>query len=118
MAARVLGLPPFVFSHFADVRTHAVEGRVPVGGRHPVLVFLTGLYGYRQSNTFQVEELVSHGYVVVGLDQPGAAAAVRPPGGRQVDPPPRDDIQALIEQSGVEPGRSRRRCSAGPYPRA
>ena len=104
VAARVLGLPSFVFSHFAVVRTNAVERALPAGGgRRPVLVLLSGLYGYRQSNTFQIEELVSRGYVVVGLDQPGAAAAVRLPGGGEVDAPPRDEIQALIEQSGVDP---------------
>jgi alpha-beta hydrolase superfamily lysophospholipase len=48
-----------------------------------VLLFLEGATGFRQMNTFQVEELVSHGYVVAAIDQPGAAAAVVFPDGRQ-----------------------------------
>jgi hypothetical protein len=35
-------------------------------------------------NTFQVEELVSHGYIIVAIDQPYAAASVVFPDGRQV----------------------------------
>ena len=34
--------------------------------------------------TYPVEELVSHGYIVAAIDQPGAAAAVVFPDGRQV----------------------------------
>ncbi|WP_433731666.1 hypothetical protein ACQP2Y_23295 [Actinoplanes sp. CA-051413] len=49
-------------------------------GRCPVLVFLSGLYGFRSVSTFQLEKLVSHGYAVVGLDQPGVVTTVRLPG--------------------------------------
>jgi pimeloyl-ACP methyl ester carboxylesterase len=42
---------------------------------------------------------VSHGYVVVGLDQPGGSAAVSLPDGRTLTVPPRDEIQPLIQQS-------------------
>jgi hypothetical protein len=49
----------------------------------PVLLFLEGATGFRQMNTFQVEELVSHGYIVVAIDQPGAAANVVFPDGHQ-----------------------------------
>ena len=35
-------------------------------------------------NTFQVEHLVSHGYIVVAMDQPGAASAVVFPDGHQL----------------------------------
>ena len=47
----------------------------------------------------QVEELVSRGYVVVGLDQPGGSAAVRLTDGRTVTVLPREQIQTLIQQS-------------------
>ena len=66
---------------------------------YPVLIYLTGLDGFRAVSTFQVEELVSHGYIVVGLDQPGAVAMVRFPDGRQISGWPRDDISPLIDQS-------------------
>ena len=47
-----------------------------------MLLFLEGATGFRQMNAFQVEHLVSHGYIVVAIDQPGAAAAVVFPDGR------------------------------------
>ncbi|MGI5837432.1 MAG: alpha/beta hydrolase family protein [Chloroflexota bacterium] len=102
--ARLFGLPPFFFSHLKYVTTNAVSS-APVAGdepSYPVLVFLSGLHGFRQSNTFQIEELVSHGYIVVGLDQPGAMASVRFPDGRQISGQPRDQVYPLVQQS-VEP---------------
>ena len=59
---------------------------------YPVLIFLEGIkFGYRQQNTFQVEELVSHGYVVAAIDQPYVAATVVFPDGRQAAYDPRLD---------------------------
>ncbi|MEV4221916.1 hypothetical protein [Nonomuraea sp. NPDC049725] len=57
--ARVLGAPGITFRHLRQVRTNAVAGAPAAPGRHPVLVFLSGAQGFRQSNTFQVEELAS-----------------------------------------------------------
>ena len=42
--------------------------------QYPVLLYLTGLYGHRCINTFQIQELVSQGYIVVGIDCPIAVA--------------------------------------------
>ncbi len=83
------------------VRTHAVA-RTPVAGdeaRYPVLVFLEGLNGLRQMNTFQAEELASHGYIVAALDQPGTAAAVVLPDGRTVLGRTKDQLEAVLQQS-------------------
>jgi predicted dienelactone hydrolase len=99
--ARIVHFPGFFFAYFKYVTTNAVS-HAPVAdekSRYPVLVFLSGLGGFRASNSYQIEELVSHGYVVVGLDQPGGSAAVRFPDGRLVSVLPRDQIQALIQQS-------------------
>lgn len=47
----------------------------------PVLLFSHGRSGTRIQNTFQVEELVSHGYVVAAVDHPfGAGYTVYPDG--------------------------------------
>ncbi|GIF44231.1 alpha/beta hydrolase family protein [Actinoplanes xinjiangensis] len=103
-AARLADLPPFLFSHFRYVTTNAVAA-APVAAdedRYPVLVFLSGLYGFRSVSTFQIEELVSHGYVVVGLDQPGVVATVRLPDGRRIENLPIDEIGPLVDQS-IEP---------------
>lgn len=66
---------------------------------YPVLIFTEGLSGFRQQNTFQVEELISHGYIVAAMDQPYAAASVVFPDGRQVVGMPKEQMWPLIEQS-------------------
>lgn len=83
---RVIHLPWFTFDHFKYVTTNAIPS-APVATdtpNYPVLIFLTGIFGFRQSNTFQIENLVSHGYIVVGLDQPYTAASVVFPDGHQI----------------------------------
>ncbi len=93
--ARFLKLPEFIFGHLKYVTTHAIPAARVADRerRYPVLIFREGLGGYRQMNTFQVEELVSHGYVVAAIDQPYAAAMVVFPDGRRaahdsrLDPP-------------------------------
>ncbi|MBC7703364.1 MAG: hypothetical protein H7274_05395 [Rhodoferax sp.] len=68
----------FLFSQFKYVTTNALASARLADGQpsYPVLVFLEGVTGFRQMNTFQVEELVSHGYIVAAIDQPDAAAGV------------------------------------------
>ncbi len=94
--------PAFLLAHLRYVTTHAVEA-APIAGDQatfPVLIYLSGLGGGRQLSLFQIEELVSHGYIVVGLDQPGAASAVRFPDGRVI-PGLGRDLDPLIDQSGA-----------------
>lgn len=64
-------VPSFPFTHLGYITTNAIPS-APVAHdepRYPVLIFLEGLSGMRQMNTFQVEELVSHGYIVAAIDQ-------------------------------------------------
>ncbi len=100
--ARLLKFPDFSFHYLKYVTTHAAES-VPVADdtpSYPVLMFLEGITGYRQMNIFQVEELVSHGYIVVGIDQPGVAASVIFPDGHQIVVPSMTHVmQPLIQQS-------------------
>ncbi len=84
--ARIHNFPGFSLQQLRYVTAHASES-APIADdepSYPVLMFVEGLTGYRQMSTFQVEELVSHGYIVVGVDQPGSAAVVVFPDGRQV----------------------------------
>lgn len=83
--ARLQGMPAFFFAHFRYVTTHAVAAAPAAGDQssYPVLLFLEGATGFRQMNTYQVEDLVSHGYIVAAIDQPGAAANVVFPDGHQ-----------------------------------
>jgi dienelactone hydrolase len=83
--ARSAGLPDFVFGHLRLVRTHAAwfaplaPPSEPSGW--PVVTFDHGLGGFRSQNTYLVEELASHGAVVVALDHPGDALATTLPDG-------------------------------------
>jgi predicted dienelactone hydrolase len=84
--AHIHDRPAFLFAHFKYVTTNAMESARVADDQpsYPVLLFLEGATGYRQMNTFEVEELVSHGYIVAALDQPGAAADVVFPDGHEV----------------------------------
>ena len=83
--ARFLHLPEFALGHVKYIATNAIPSAPTADGErsYPVLIFLEGLGGYRQQNTFQVEQLVSHGYIVAAIDQPYAASMVVFPDGRQ-----------------------------------
>src|SRR5215216_1941469 len=99
--ARVLHLPRFTFGHLKYITSDAVPS-APVAddeSSYPVLIFLEGFSGFRQMNTFQVEELVSHGYIVAAIDQPYTAGYVVFPDGRQVAGLRRDELAPLIRQS-------------------
>jgi len=51
------------------------------GPRYPVLIFCPAWTGRRNQNTFQAEELASHGFVVAGIDHPyGTSLTVFPDG--------------------------------------
>jgi hypothetical protein len=83
--ASIHHIPGFMFGHFKYVTTNAFASSPAAVDQpsYPVLIFLEGATGFRQMNTFQVEEMVSHGYIVVAIDQPGTAADVVFPDGRQ-----------------------------------
>ena len=97
----LIKLPSFAFDHFQDVPTHAIPSAAIAADKisFPVLIYLTGLDGFRQASMFQVEHLVSHGYVVVGLDQPYTAVSVTFPNGQVIDGLSKSQIQPLIDQS-------------------
>jgi hypothetical protein len=99
--AELHGWPNFVLEHLKYIKSNA---RVvpPVAEDHPnfpVLIFLEGITGYRQMNTFQVEHLVSNGYIVVAIDEPFIAANVVFPDGHQIAGWSKDQMNPLIQQS-------------------
>ena len=99
--ARIHDKPAFVFGHFKVVTTNAFAS-APVADAqadYPVLLFLEGVTGFRQMNTYQVEALVSQGYIVAAIDQPGAAAAVIFPDGRQAPGMTLAQVHATIDSS-------------------
>src|SRR6266508_3951270 len=78
LARLLFHLPEFSFGDFKYVTSNAIPSAAMADEEpsYPVLIFLHGFLGFRQQNTFQVEELVSHGYIVAAIDQPYAAASV------------------------------------------
>ncbi len=98
---RVYNLPPFLLSHLKYVTTNAIVG-APVAddaSSYPVLLYLSGTNGFKASSMFQIEELVSRGYIVVGLDQPGAAASVTFPDDRTIKGLSKEAIDPFVEQA-------------------
>ncbi|PAE89216.1 carboxylic ester hydrolase [Shouchella clausii] len=83
---QALSIPSWVLSHLRYVDTYATEGSQvsEKADTYPVIVFSHGMTGFRNQNTFQVEELASHGYIVVGIDHAFDAAATVYPDGRSV----------------------------------
>jgi len=101
--ARFLKLPEFTFGYWKYITSNAIAS-APVADdqpSYPVLILPVGLGGYRQVQTFQVEELVSHGYIVAAIDQPYAATVVVFPDGRQVAYDPR--MEPPHRQAGYDP---------------
>jgi dienelactone hydrolase len=105
------GLPRTAFADMAHVATHGLID-APVAGAgqaFPVVLFSHGRCGVRQHNTFQVEDLASHGYIVVTIDHTYAASGVRFPDGRLIafdtrllppwpQHPPKDGDMAFLDR--------------------
>jgi predicted dienelactone hydrolase len=73
-------------ARFSLVQTHA-RMDVPIltgKGRFPVLIYAPSWIGVRTENTSLIEQLVSEGYVVVGMDHPYGSEAVAFPDGRVI----------------------------------
>ncbi|MGZ7148831.1 alpha/beta hydrolase family protein [Bacillus sp. BC08] len=79
-----LSIPAFAFHHLGLVKSNAfMEAQLSDLEEHyPVLIFSHGLSGFRNQNTFEVEELASRGYIVIGIDHTYDAAATVFPDGR------------------------------------
>lgn len=70
-----LHVPPLLLGRLQNAPTHSSKGAEPQSGPFPVLFNPTGFSGFHTANLFWIEELVSQGYVVVTIDQPGTSAA-------------------------------------------
>jgi dienelactone hydrolase len=83
---RALSFPAWTLSHLNLVKAHAKENLAISSDKNnfPILIFSHGMTGFRNQNTFQIEKLVSHGYVVVGIDHVYDAAATVFPNGEEV----------------------------------
>lgn len=66
--ARRVDLPSFVLDHLDLIETHAYVDAPAADGFFPLLIFSHGLRSLRTQSARLMEELASHGYVVVGID--------------------------------------------------
>lgn len=83
LLAKAHRMPGFGLRHMQLTGTNATidSPLAHSDDRFPVLLFSHGRSGTRGQNTYQVEELVSHGYVVAAVDHPyGAGYTVYPDG--------------------------------------
>ncbi len=85
--ARMFHLPSFFLDHLALAHASAYSDAPlnPAGGPYPVLIFSHGWEGFRAQNTFQMQELASHGYVVVGMEHPYGSVVTVFPDGQVID---------------------------------
>jgi dienelactone hydrolase len=82
------------FAQLDLVETHSIP-EAPFAKaqlRWPVLIFSPAWSGSLNQNTFEAEELASHGYVVVGMDHPHCTGVTVFPDGRAVTADPSLDL--------------------------
>ena len=73
-------------SYMGVLRTHSYENAAVAtsGAPFPVLLFNPAWAGHRTQNTYQVEDLASHGFIVVGIDHTYNSGPVAFPDGRVI----------------------------------
>jgi hypothetical protein len=82
--SRWLGFPSFFLDHLVYARSHSFVNP-PLNksqASYPVIFFSHGWNGLRVQSTFLMEELASHGYIVVSIDHTYGARIVVFPDGR------------------------------------
>ena len=80
------GFPTDYENFLASLPAHAVPDAplASAEARYPVLIFSHAETGLRTQNTYQMEELASHGYIVVAIDHTYISLAVLFPDGRLI----------------------------------
>ena len=102
--SELLHIPKALLYPLQFKRSNALE-KAPISkgkAQYPVLLYLTGLYGHRCISTFQIQELVSQGYIVVGIDCPMAVALATFPDGSTLKSLPRTLIDPMLNESLTE----------------
>ena len=102
--SELLHIPKALLYPLQFKRSNALA-KAPVNkekAQYPVLLYLTGLYGHRCISTFQIQELVSQGYIVVGIDCPMAVALATFPDGSTLKSLPRTVIDPMLNESLTE----------------
>ena len=75
--SQALNMPGFLFTYLGLVETNAFVDAPIAPGSHPLIFYSHAYYpGFAEQNTVQMEELASHGYVVLNVSHPYESAAV------------------------------------------
>jgi predicted dienelactone hydrolase len=84
LAQQAGGGPTFMTSGLFTARTHSIPNAplADAGGRLPLILFSHGWGGHRFQNTFLVEQLASHGYVVASIEHTYMASGTVLAGGK------------------------------------
>ncbi len=81
--AEYIRLPEYFLNHLTLAKTTSYQDAPadPGGAPYPVLVFSHGWNGFRAQSTSLMQELASHGYIVIGMEHPyGSVITVFPDG--------------------------------------
>lgn len=102
----VFGLPKQLFSHVSEIDTHVVSNANLSNNEssYPVVLFSPGIRSTRFQSMTTIEELVSRGYIVVGMDHPYTSAHVKLASGQDAfyDPTPTFDTSRELYDFNVE----------------
>jgi predicted dienelactone hydrolase len=84
--SKALHMPKLLFTSIGFAKTNAIEAAElsDQESAYPVLIFSHSLNGTKNQNTFEVEQLASHGYIVVGIDHTYRSTISVFPDGRTV----------------------------------
>lgn len=96
------GLPSFLFSHFSLINTHSYEdAHLSVKERvYPVLIFNHGSLGLPSLNTVLVEDLASHGFVVLSIGHSDYVPFfVKPDGSIKAFDPNSEALQSKMKEN-------------------
>lgn len=88
-------------AYLTQIPTHAQIGAplLASNSKYPVVIFTPSWHGVRNQNMSQVEALVSHGFIVLGVDHPYGSAVTVFPDGRTIWALPDKFLDTSSEQS-------------------
>jgi predicted dienelactone hydrolase len=101
---------PHFFAYLSRIDTHSIlEARVKrAPGAWPVVLYNHGYWCYPEQNTAMMEQLASHGYVVVSIGHPGDSIEARFADGTVVQPyDARDELRDAELRAGAAAYTSR-----------